>query len=365
MRRTCIAVSVLALGLAGCGSGPEPEPVGPRTVRAEVFHRESGARTRTFSGVVRAGIESQLSFKVPGTVETIAVRVGDTVDAGDLVARLDDTDYRIAVEDARAALARQEAAARNARTTFLRTESLYENDNASLADLESARAADESARAAVRSAEQALERAERQLEYTVLRAPIAGAISAVQADEGENVQGGTPIALLTAGDRPEVEVDVPEMLIADVREGQSVRVRVEAVGDRRLAATVTEVGVAAVGGASAFPVRVRLDAVADRVLPGMAAEVELTVDRGDRAVLVLPPAAVAEDVDGRHAFVVREDADGTLRVERADVVVGDLTSRGLEVLEGIEDGAMVVTAGVDRLVDGERVRLWQPAGSTR
>ena len=364
MRRICIVVSALMLGLSGCQSAPEPGPVGPRTVRAEVFHRETGARTRTFSGVVRAGIESQLSFKVPGTIEAVAVRVGDTVDAGTLVARLDDTDYRIQVEDARAALARQEASARNARTTFLRTESLYENDNASLADLEAARAADESARAAVRSAEQVLERAERQLEYTELRTPIAGAISDVQADEGENVQAGLPIALLTAGERPEVEVDVPEMMIADVREGQPVRARIEAVGNRVFEATVTEVGVAALRGASAFTVRARLAAASERILPGMAAEVDFTIDRRDRDVLVVPPSAVAEDVDGRHVFVVREGEDGTLRVERADVAVGELTARGLEILDGIADGAMVVTAGVDRLVDGERVRLWQPAGST-
>ena len=360
-----VVLSVLPL-LTACGEDAPPEPPGPRTVRAEVFLLDGGVRTRTFAGVARAGIESQLSFKVSGTVERVAVNVGDRIEAGEVVARLDDTDYELQVQDARAALARQEAAARNAAATYRRTEALYENNNASLADLEAARANDESARAAVESAEKALERAERQLAYCTLRAPIAGAVSAVQTEEGENVQPGQPVANLSAGDRPEVEVRVPEMLITGIEEGQSVAVRFSAVPGRTFDATVTEVAVAAVDGASAYPVRARLDAETDAIRPGMAAEVDFRFEaRGGADRILVPPSAVAEDVDGRFAFVVREADDGTLHVHRVAVTVGDLTADGLEVLTGIEDGDRVVTAGVGRLVDGEEVRLWRAPGGDR
>lgn len=364
--RLLVLLAVGSLLLPACGSEPPPEPEGPRVVRAEAFYHEGGARVRTFAGVARAGIETQLSFKVTGTVERVGVEIGDQVAAQDLVAGLDDTDYRIQVEDARAALSRQEAAARNAAATYRRTEALYENNNASLADLEAARANDESARAAVESAQKALERAERQLSYTVLRAPIAGSISRVQIEEGENVQPGAPVATLNSGSRVEVEVSVPEMLITGVDEGQTVTVRFSAVPDRSFQATVTEVGVATQGGSSAYPVRARLEEETDEVRPGMAAEVGFTFEspRG-HDVMVVPPSAVAEDIEGRYAFVVREDEEGVERVHRTDVRVGDLTSEGLEILSGIEDGDVVVTAGVDRLYEDEAVQLWRPAGGAR
>lgn len=365
MRGTLATLGLVTL-LAACGAQEVAEPSAPRTVRADVFLRDGAARTRTFSGVARAGVESQLSFKVSGTVQRVAVRVGDSVEAGALIARIDPADYELQVGDARAALARQEASARNAEATYRRTEALYENNNASLADLEAARASHDAARAAVESAQKAFERADRQLSYTVLRAPIAGAVSAVQIEEGENVSSGTPVALLSAGARVEVEVSVPEMLITGVREGQTVQVQFSAVPGRTFEAAITEVGVASIGGASAYPVRARLLRETDAVRPGMACEVDFSFEAsGSRDALVVPPSAVAEDIHGRFAFVVRDDADGTLRAHRVAVTVGDLTSDGIEVLDGIEDGARVVTAGVGRLVDGEPVRIWQADGGGR
>lgn len=359
------SLGLVVIAVLGCGDAPEAEAPLPRLVRAETFYLEGGGRTRTFSGVARAGIESQLSFKVAGTIEDLRVQIGDQVAAGDLIARLDATDYEIQVADAEAALSRQQAAARSAASTYQRTEALYENNNASLSDLESARANDESARAAVQSAEKALERAQRQLSYCVLRSPIDGAIAQVMVEEGENVGTGAPVVTLTAGARTEVEVSLPEMLIGDVREGQKVIVRFSVDEGAPVNATVTEVGVSAVGGGTTYPVRARLDRPNESIRPGMAAEVDFSFDaRSGRDVILVPPAAVAEDVHGRYAFVVARE-DETLRLRRVEVSVGDLTAEGLEILGGIEDGATVVTAGVGRLIDGEEVRLWTPTGEGR
>jgi RND family efflux transporter MFP subunit len=353
----------LALGLAaGCGRENPPAAPTPRVVRAQPVYLSGGDRVRTFAGVARAGMETQLSFKVSGTISRLDVQVGDQLRAGARVASLESTDFELQAENARANLLRQQAAARSAATTYARTVALYENNNASLAELEAARANDESAQAAVQSAQKSLELAQTQLSYTTLVAPVAGAISAVAVEEGENVAAGSPVAMLTAGSHIEVEATIPEMLIASVVAGQKVAAVFDAVGGREFSATIVEVGVAASSGASAYPVVARLDEPSAEVLPGMAAELRFTFANPDgHEVVVVPPTAVGEDISGRYVLLVRDVEANVGRVVRVAVHVGDLTRDGLEILSGIADGDLVVTAGVDRLVDGESVRLWADA----
>jgi len=351
-------VPVVALALAGCAEQVVPkEPLRP--VRTMQVFATGTERVRSFSGTARASRESRLSFKVPGTVELLNANVGDRVRAGQVLARLDPQDYRLRVEDGDAALARARAEARNAEANYARLRDLYENENASLNDLDAARAGYESATAAVDSVEKKLEQARLQLSYTELNAPTAGAIAAVPVEVSENVQSGQTVALLTSGDRPEVEIGMPEVFIARIREGQTVEVTFDALSQRRFGAVVTEVGVASTGMATTFPVKVRLDQEAAEVLPGMAAEVHFRfAGQGDRELMVVPAFAVGEDRDGRFVYVVEELGNGVGRAVRRDVSVGTLTSdSGLEILRGLVDGERVITAGVSRIQDGREVRL--------
>jgi hypothetical protein len=94
------------------------------------------------------------------------------------------------------------------------------------------------------------------------------------------------------------------------------------------------------------------------VRPGMAAEVRFRFDSADQRERVLvPPVAVGEDRQGRFAFVVEPGEDGGGIARRRTVEVGALTAEGLEVLTGLSDGEIVVTAGLSRLTDGQTVRL--------
>jgi RND family efflux transporter MFP subunit len=351
-------VPVAVLALAGCAEQEAPaEPLRP--VRTLQVYSTGTERVRSFSGTARAGRESRLSFKVPGTVEILNANVGDRVRAGQVLARIDPQDYRLRLEDGEASLARARAEARNAEANYARLRDLYENKNASLNDLDAARAGYESATAALESGEKKLEQARLQLSYTELKAPTAGAIAAVPVEVNENVQSGQTVAVLTSGARPEVEVGMPEVFIARIREGQTVEVTFDALGQRRFEAAVTEVGVASTGMATTFPVKVRLDQETADILPGMAAEVHFRFEgQGDREVLVVPAFAVGEDRDGRFVYVVEELGNNVGRALRRDVTVGTLTSDGgLEILRGLLDGERVITAGVSRIQDGREVLL--------
>jgi RND family efflux transporter MFP subunit len=358
MRRFFVLVAGLAIYSVGCGGGDaEDEPI-VRPVRYVEVFQSGGVRVRRFSGVAQSAVEAPLSFRVAGTVQQLSVSVGDRVQSGQLIAALDREDYRLQRQDAQAALRRAEAQARNAQANYDRVRGMYENENASLADLEAARTASESAAEQVASATNRLGLAERQLAFTRLTAPRAGAIAAVNVELNQNVRAGQTVVLLTSGSDLEVAVAVPEVLITEVREGSAVTVAFDALADQTFPGTVTEVGVAATETGATYPVTVRLDDSQEGVRSGMAAEVAFRfMAPGGSDVIVVPPVAVGEDQNGRFVFVV-EPADSAYGVaRRRPVSVGELTTDGLEILEGLEDGDRVVTAGIGQIVDGLRVRI--------
>jgi RND family efflux transporter MFP subunit len=358
-----VGCAVLITGCRG-EEGDAPEKIRP--VRTMQVFATGGARSRAFSGTSQAGLESRLSFKVAGTVQQIGCQLGDAVEAGRLIARLDPTDYQLQVEEAEASLNRQTAQQRNASANYDRTRGLYEGGHTSLTELDAARASYETAKAAVRAAEKGLELARSRLRYTTLRAPIAGSIAQIDVEVNENVRTGQVVVVLTSGSHPEVRVSVPELLIGQIEEGDPVTVAFDAFPDRRFDATVTEVAVAATGAATTFPVTVRLAQPDESIRPGMAAEVAFLFEAADGGeLIVVPPVAVGEDRQGRYVFVLEEIADGEGIARRREVRVGELTGEGLVIEEGLADGDILVTAGVTKLRDGRRVRLLGQSGVTR
>jgi len=360
-------LSALALGgLAGGGCGESPPPSEPlRPVRAEIAYARGGSRVRTFSGTAHAGQETELSFRVPGTVERIPVRVGQSVASGQLIAQLETEDFELAVQQAEANLSQSQASTRKARADLERVRGLYENDNVSRADLDAAEARFDSDTAQVDSAEKALESARRQFGYASLRAPVAGLIAAVEVEVNENVGQGQTVVLLTSGSRPEVEVAMPESLIGDVREGAAVTVTFDALTDPsgkpvENDGVVTEVGVAATGTATTFPVTVRLTRDNREIRSGMAANVAFRFGSRDGGeAIYLPAHAVGQDREGNFVFVLEPDGtDGVWIVRRRSVEIRpELTPDGLQILAGLDEGERVVTAGVRRLRDGQPVTL--------
>ena len=341
-----------------CGEPPPPaEPV-IRPVRYVIAQATGGLRTRTFSGVARAGMESSLSFRVAGTIARLDVGVGDRIRSGAPIAALDPVDYELQVREAEASLRQAEARAGNAEADLRRVRSLYENDNASRTDLDAATAAADSAAAQVESVAQRLDLVRRQVDYTHLTAPVAGAIANVLAEVNENVSPGQPVVVLASGSSPEVGFAVPEALIREVREGMPVTVGFDAIPGVRFEGVVTEVGVATTATGTTFPVTVRLGADASEIRSGMAAVVDMVLgdaDAPDR--FILPGHAVGEDRGGRFVFVAEPTADDLAVVRRRPVTVGAFAVGGLDVLDGVAEGDRVVVAGVNRLQDGDEVRL--------
>jgi len=344
--------------MASCSKTEVVEKEQIRPVRYEAVFLTGSSKVRTFSGAAQAGQESNLSFKVGGSVLSVNVNVGDKVTTGQILAVLDDNDYRLQVQEAEASLEQAMAQARNAKSAYDRARALYENRNASKSDLDAARAGSESAEAAVKSIEKRLELARLQVSYTKLKAPVAGSIASVSIEVNENVSPGSPIVMLSSGKRPEVKVNVPEVLIDQVRKNNKVNVWFDAIPNKEFSATIVEVGVSSTGYGSTYPVTVRIDHTSSKIRPGMAAEVALNFNRvaGRRGVLV-PVSAVGEDREGRFVFVVEPGENEMGVVRKTAVTIGEISGEGLEVLEGLSDGDLVVTAGVSKIVNGQKVKL--------
>jgi RND family efflux transporter MFP subunit len=161
-----------------------------------------------------------------------------------------------------------------------------------------------------------------------------------------------------------VQVAVPEVMIGQVEVGQPVRLSFDALPGRDYAGTVAEVGVAVTGSASTFAVTASVDEASDEIRSGMAAEVTFELRGGEGRGIVIPAVAVGEDPEGRFVFVLERGADGRGAVRRRAVVMGSAArvQQGIEILDGLEPGETVVTAGVRRLTDGMEVAVQEGLG---
>ncbi len=364
-RSTLIVPILLVCVIAGCDEPPVAEEPVVRPVRYARVIAQGDSEARTYSGTARAELETDLSFRVGGTLTRRPVSVGSEVNQGDLVAALDNTDFQVRLDEARAGLSRAEAEQRNADASYERTRDLYENQNASRTQLDSARALAESAEAQYRAAAQQVEAARLQLSYARLTAPQRCTVAQTFVEINQNVSPGQAVVRLNCGYCAEVIVSVPDTDIAKVTEGMAVTASVSAVSNGQLAGVVHEVGVATGAGGTTYPVTVALQEKCENVRSGMA--VDVTFDfptSGAQGNLVVPYVAVGEDRSGNFVFVLEPNADGRIFANRRAVEVGATTSSGIVITGGLRVGELIATAGVRRLTSGQEVTLLGDANAT-
>jgi RND family efflux transporter MFP subunit len=354
------ATALSALCMAASCSRTEKESAEVvRPVRYQEVLLRGGEQTRTFSGVSKAGKEVNLSFKVSGTVKAVNVKVGDRVTRGKIIARIDESDFRLMYEQAEAALENAVIQMQAAKSAFERTAALYENRNISLQDFEGAKTLYESAKAAVTASRRGMQLARSRLHDSRLAAPMAGIVAKVHIETNENVMPGQVVVEINSGNSLEVTVGMPESYIARITEGEKAEVRFAALAGKTFEGIISEVSYAISSESSTYPVSIILTDPDMHIRPGMAASVTITFksENGPEHKIIVPVHTVAEDREGRHVFTVTENENGLAEVRKKPVKTGELTSMGLEVLEGLSEGELLVTAGISRLSDGMTVKL--------
>jgi RND family efflux transporter MFP subunit len=353
-----------ALTLGGCGQADEEMPERLRPVRFVTVNDDSVFRDRNFSGISKSSRESRLSFKVSGTVTNVPVQIGQRLNAGDLIAQIDPASYVLQAQQAAASLVEAEANDRRATANYERTKGLYASDNASLNDLESARAQAESASAVVASASKALEIARLNISYTRLIADADCSIASIDIEVNENASTGQQVAAVSCGDSFEVTLDLPESLIGRVDETTPVSIGFGAIPDESFDGAISEIAVTSATGSAGFPVVVKVSGTHPLLRSGLAANVTFHFDATDSsgATVVLPVTAVINDPNGTFVFVaVPTEVEGEALVTRRAVKVGELSQSGIEIREGLTIGDRVITAGISVIREGQRVLIQDAA----
>ena len=352
-----LGLSLACLAACDSGDSDEREEI-IRPVRFTKVMLDDGMMQRVFSGSSEAKLESSLSFKVSGTLQVRDASIGDQLQAGQVIAKLDPTDFNISINDAEASLANAQAQMRSAKSSYERTKTLYENDNTSKLELDSARAASESAAAQVESAIQKLRSARLQLSYTRLHSPGVCTVADTFAKVNENVSAGMAILKVNCGECANVKIVVPGSFVNQISSGEEVQVSFGALSEQSYRATVTEIGVASANTSSAFPVTVALQEGCDQIRSGMAADVAFETMLGNgQSNMRVPQVSVGEDGQGKYVFVLEQDSSGDWFARRRSIELGEFVPPGLTISSGLREGELIVTAGVRRIVDGQKVKM--------
>lgn len=352
--KNLILLSALLCG--ACSSETPSQSEVLRPVRYQVIKEENIATTRSFSGVSVAAIETKLSFRVAGALEKLMVQVGQKVKRGDLIASVDDWDIQLKYEEARVSVLNARVQENTANSNLNRVRELYENDNVALSEYEQAKNTYASANADFEVQKKLLDQQKHQLQYTEIRSPMNGIVTEIPVATNENISAGEVVVVLSSSEDIEIEVGVPEAYIATIQAGMGAEVRFSSLPAEHYTGVVTEVAYVAAE-YSTYPVTIRLEKPATDLRPGMPAEARFAFSKSDKA-LYAPINSIAADAGGNYVFLVlKSDSVKEAIIERRAVVVGELTNRGILVLEGLKEGDAVVTSGISKISDGMRVRF--------
>lgn len=334
--------------------GPvQPETAAmPRPVVTEIVtDGDSSPVERSIPGVITAATEVQMAFQTLGRMVERNVDIGDRVEQGDILARLDPQELAGATRSAEAALAAAEVNLTTATNSAGRAQSLLDRQVASTAQFEQAEQALSAARSAVEQARARVRSARDAERFAVMTAPIQGVITAVRATPGAVVAAGDPVLTLSSEATIEARIDLTEAELAGVTPGTEFLVWRDHVTDDPATGRVKRISPVADSLTRTRRVRISLP-------PGTGFRLGSLVRAGritSRAArLTVPAAALLDRPEGPAVWIVERQGE-TARVLLRPVATGARLDNRVEVTAGLAPGAEVVIRGVNSLTDGQPV----------
>ncbi|ATG91389.1 efflux RND transporter periplasmic adaptor subunit [Methylomonas koyamae] len=348
---------------AGCSDQDKQSQAVARPVKVFRIEQNAAAGASSFAGEVRARIETPLSFRVAGKLLERKVDVGDSVRKGQLLAILDGNDYRLAVQGLKAQLASSQADSNFLRDDLTRYRELLAQQVISPPEFERHETAYTTARERTAALVAQLAEANNQLSYTELHADRDGVVTALAVEAGQVLAAGQAVVTLAQLDEKEIHFDVPEHRLQEIQSQQAVDVSLWADDERLLKARIREIASAADPASRTYRVKASLLEGLDAAQLGMTATVHLAANTASGIAIPLSAVYTPQNqTDHPLVWLVDEQA---ATVKSVPVKLGETQPGERIAVEGLAAGQLLVSAGVQRLAEGQAVRLSKENASAK
>ncbi len=353
--RRGVTLAALLL-VAACGRNETAETPEPRPVRTVTVARQSVGESVLLTGHIQAAEEASMAFRIGGRMTERLVNIGDHVDKAQVIAKLDPQNEVNALRSTQTALAAASAALTQSRAAFERQRILLGQGHTTRAQFDLAEKALRTTEAQVDDADIQKTLAALRVSYTILQADAPGTVIARGAEPGEVVQPGQMIVQLARKGGRDAVFDVPAQVLRAAPTDPDITVRLTDDPSITATARVREVAPQADPVTRTFEVKAGLGDPPAKMLLGST--VTGTIKLDTQPVIEIPAAALTESNREPAVWVV--DPKGqTVSIRRVELLRHDPGT--VTISSGLEDGDIVVTAGVQALHPGQKVRLVGPA----
>lgn len=319
-------------------------------VRTKTVGVAEAAQGYSYSGEVRGRYESQLAFQVSGKIRKRNIELGSAVRPGDVLMQIDQNDMQQGVNASNAQVAAAESQLSLAEANLRRYKQLYEQNAISRMELDRHQTARDNAAAMMQAATAKYTESAYQLDYTNLRADCAGVIASINAEVGQVVGAGQSVLTLVQDGEREVEISVPENRIVELRKASQLKVKFWALPNAIVDGKIREISPIADKITRTYKVRISLLNPPQEMKLGMTATV-IAANAGSQAAVYIPLSAVYQTGNIPNVWIVNNDV-----VSLRPVKIGMFGDGKVQVLEGLNNGDSIVTAGVHKLLEGQKVR---------
>ncbi len=352
LARTAIALLFAACQLAACQRETESAPPEVRPVRTVIVTKRDVGETVTYTGRIEAELETRLSFRIGGRMVARTVNVGDRVDPGQIVARLEPQNELNALRSAQAAVTAAQAQFTEAQNNYDRQKFLLARDVASRVQYERAEQTRDTAQAQLNSAQAQLKTAQDGVSDTELKADAGGIVIGTAAEPGEVVQAGQLIVRVAPKGGRDAVFDVPGQILRAAPSDALVKVSLTEDSKVSTIGRVREVAPQADPVTRTFEVKVGLTDPPEAMRLGATVIGQLQLDTAP--TIEIPAAALTES--GRRPAVWVVDPK-LLTVSLRNVEVLRQNPATVAIAGGLDTGEIVVTAGAQALHPGQKIRL--------
>ncbi len=354
-----ILLSLIALISVACTQEQPPSTSFIRPIAWTKVSETDLTQLRTLSGIMAPVESTSLSFEVPGKIDSVAVKLGEVVTKGQVLAQLNQRNFQLSLQSAEAQLSKSQASLSEAKSTFERFNTLIKQGLVSQSEYDNAKANFKSANSAMNVAQAQLDITRKNLQDSTLLAPYDGKITKRLIEPSQQINTGQPAFEIEGNHGLEVKVLVPETLIQQITLDDKLTVRFPVLPGVTITGRINEIGTRAES-ANAFPITVVLAEENKNLRAGMTAEVDFTfagegITGYTGKIIAIPVSALRAGLEQKsYVFVFDQQASV---VHQRLVQKENILGNQVFISKGLTDGDIIATAGVAFLRDGQTVTL--------